>query len=179
MNKKFNSNLYTQTRIVFDRDLNSMTLKRLENDYLFSNVKYPTKITAKDLPEWYVQGVFYRNEGYINTKNVVDVLYKPNWIFNHLHKDDTLYISYKDKIYIDRNEFMEKVYKGYDYAIRGSYAFDILKGIKEYSPNVDIKEPISQMIKKTEWFIEHFPYDAELVHSKKHLKELQDFCNSL
>ena len=37
-----------------------------------------TKIKAKDLPEWYVHGRFYKRFGYLSSKGVVDLHYIPN-----------------------------------------------------------------------------------------------------
>ena len=72
----------------------------LDNNCLFSDKKtgiYRTKITPDDLPEWYLNywdGVRYN---YINTKGVVDILYRPV-LENHLFKDDCIFISYNKKI---------------------------------------------------------------------------------
>lgn len=62
---------------------------------LYSDGRYKTKMTAHDLPPWYMPGLYYGYvQGFLNTKDVAKLIYSPNFHFNHMFKDDFLYISY-------------------------------------------------------------------------------------
>ena len=71
-----------------------------EDRYLYSFGQYPTKITAEMLPEDYLQirsrSIWYMT-GYLRTSGIVDIKYRwSKW--NHLFKDDYLYLSYDKPI---------------------------------------------------------------------------------
>lgn len=62
---------------------------------LYSDGRYKTKMTAHDLPPWYMPGRYYGYvQGFLNTKDVAKLIYSPDFHFNHMFKDDFLYISY-------------------------------------------------------------------------------------
>lgn len=62
---------------------------------LYSEGRYKTKLTAHDMPPWYMRGLYYGYaQGFLNTKDVAKLTYTPNLCFNHMFKDDFLYISY-------------------------------------------------------------------------------------
>ena len=81
---------------------------------LFSGGTYPTKITAEDLPEWYVYGRFYKHWGYLSAAGVKHLLYIPNKWSNHMFKDDCLYISYNAPIVPNADSRSFERYTGYD-----------------------------------------------------------------
>ncbi len=133
-----------------------------EDGTLFSG-HHKTKMLPKDLPEWYLYGRFYKEWGYISTKGIVDMVYRPNSHVNHFLRDDFLYISYKDKITpvteadIKADRYLRyEYYKGYDEVVCGSEIIDILKGAKQYS-NYDITPLIEQLRAKIVWLRERFP----------------------
>ena len=98
---------------------------------LFSGGTYPTKITAEDLPEWYVYGRYYKRFGYMSTKGITDLLYIPNRFSNHYLKDDCLLISYGGKIretVISKGGTVSGQYEGWDERVWGSEIVSILKG---------------------------------------------------
>ena len=68
------------------------------HNYLFSQGRYSKKITANDFPAWFVKVLYYRHPGYLSAKRVVSLLYQQNYVFNHMFKDDFLYISYDKPI---------------------------------------------------------------------------------
>ena len=72
--------------------------------YLFAKGLYRTKIRPENLPEWYVQGEIYRQTGFISAKGVKYILFKPNYITLHLHKDDLLFVSYDSPIEQDAED---------------------------------------------------------------------------
>lgn len=179
MGKKVNSNLYTITRLVYNNE-DGWHYEELENNRLYSKTKFPTNITIDDLPENFVKGRYYKNQGYINAKGVKDLRYKPNYLFNHLHKDDVLYISYRGIIeeYVDSfYGYPETAYRNFDYAIDGNNILNFILAVKKYSPDVKTDEIEKSMIKKVEWFIKRWPEDAKMVSAEKYLNELKElFC---
>ena len=129
---------------------------------LFSG-RYKPKMHPTDLPEWYLYGRYYKRWGYMSTKGIVDMVYRPNLHVNHFLKDDFLYISYKEKIEpvteedkkIDRMLRYEE-YKGYDEVVFGSEIIDILKGARLYS-GFDITPIIEQIKEKEKWLRNKYP----------------------
>ena len=129
---------------------------------LFSG-RYKTKMHPTDLPEWYLYGRYYKRWGYMSTKGIVDMVYRPNLHVNHFLKDDFLYISYKEKIEpvteedkkIDRMLRYEE-YKGYDEVVFGSEIIDILKGARLYS-GFNITPIIEQIKEKEKWLRNKYP----------------------
>ena len=66
-----------------------------DESFLYSDGRYKTKMTANDMPPWYMCGRYYGYaQGFLNTKDVAKLIYSPNFHFNHMFKDDFLYISY-------------------------------------------------------------------------------------
>lgn len=127
------------------------------NGYLFANRVYKTKIKAEDLPEYFVNGRFSKCWGYMSSKGVVDMLYRPNLVFNHFLKDDLLFISYNNKI--DQSlDNISLMYKSDIYFVDGNDILQMLKAIKRYS-NYDISKIIVQLKDKLNWFKDNYPED--------------------
>lgn len=148
--KKYNSSLYMES------PLGNRAFKPNPdpNFHLLSNGIHTTKIYASDLPLWYVYGYIYKHFGYISSKNVKHLLYVPNYHFNHLYKDDTLYISYKDEIVAqDLNGYT--AYSGYDYLITGSIIVSFVDSVEAYS-NFDVTEIKDAVEKKKLWYKENY-----------------------
>ena len=129
---------------------------------LFSG-RYKTKMHPTDLPEWYLYGRYYKRWGYMSTKGIVDMVYRPNLHVNHFLKDDFLYISYKEKIEPvteedEKNDRMLRFeeYKGYDEVVFGSEIIDILKGARLYS-GFNITPIIEQIKEKEKWLRNKYP----------------------
>ena len=129
---------------------------------LFSGC-FKTKIRPTDLPEWYLYGRYYKRWGYMSTKGIVDMVYRPNLHVNHFLKDDFLYISYKEKIEPvteedEKNDRMLRFeeYKGYDEVVFGSEIIDILKGARLYS-GFNITPIIEQIKEKEKWLRNKYP----------------------
>lgn len=133
-----------------------------EDGTLFSG-RYKTKMHPTDLPEWYLYGRYYKRWGYMSTKGIVDMVYRPNLHVNHFLKDDFLYISYKEKIEPvteedEKNDRMLRFeeYKGYDEVVFGSEIIDILKGARLYS-GFNITPIIEQIKEKEKWLRNKYP----------------------
>lgn len=179
MSKSINANLYTSTRLVYDKE-NDWHYEHLEDDCLYAKMKYPTHITPKDLPEWFVKGKYYGNDGFLSARDVQNLKFKPNYHLNHLHKDDVLFVSYRGEIeeYTDSfYGFPEVAYRNFDYAVEGSNILNFLLAVKIYSPMVDTEEIEKEMIKKSEWFLRDFPDDADAVNTREYIDELKKLFN--
>lgn len=156
--KRLGSFLYTDSKIVYRRQERVYERVTDPNGYLFAGGTYPTKIKQDDLPPWYISGYFRRCQGWINTKGVVDLVYRPSKFSNHMTKDDFLFISYKYKI-VPADSILD--YSGFDYYVWGGNIITFLQGVEKNS-EYDI-EPIRARIReKAEWLKETFPDDYKL-----------------
>ena len=132
--KRFNSHLYFAEKIVW-RDHQRWYIKP-EDGTLYSGC-YPTKIKPEDLPDWYVFGRYYKRWGYMSTKGIADLLYRPSKYSNHFLKDDCLYVSYNEKISENPDINDWERYVGWDERVWGVEIIDILK--KQY-PDLSIED---------------------------------------
>lgn len=114
---------------------------------LYSNGKYRTKITAKDLPDSFVYGRFYKRWGYVDTAGIKDMKYIPNMWINHFLKDDRLILSYTGKLNLLEHEDMWTKYENEDFCVWGNEIIDVLKGAKKFS-GIDISSYITQIRQK-------------------------------
>lgn len=149
---RFKSNYYTTSK----RRHNYKTheRERIYSDTLFSNGIYPTKIKPEQLPDSYIGGLYYAyGHGYMNTAGIKYLIYRPNMCFNHMFKDDFLFISYDKPIEKDVYGF----YKSDEY-VWGTNIITILKGAEKYS-GYDISQIKQQIEEKRKWFAETYPED--------------------
>ena len=135
---------------------------------LFSGGIYPTKITAEDLPEWYVYGRYYKHWGYLSALGVKHLVYHPCKYSNHMFKDDCLYISY-DKPIVPNTDWDKSFdrYTGFDEYIYGSALVHFLKAAEKYS-GYDITEIKTQIEEKRLFFKSTYPefYELEVPEDK-------------
>ncbi|MCF0115113.1 MAG: hypothetical protein HUJ56_07155 [Erysipelotrichaceae bacterium] len=136
-----------------------------ENPFLYSEGRYPTKITAEDLPEDYLEirsRVIWYMTGYLKTSGIVDMKYK--WAkLNHLFKDDYIYISYKEPLRMETDSWGFKDYVNYDVCVCGNSIVDIVLAAEKYS-NFDTTEVRAEIEKKRVWLRDNKPdYYAEAV----------------
>ena len=152
MKKKFaNHYIDRKYKFVYNRGDSYWQKIVLDNNCLFSDRKngdYRTKVKPEDLPENYLHYWDGLRSNYIRTEGVVDIFYQPV-LENHLFKDDSLYISYKEKIKILKEEKHISTWytlddKTYDSVIYGTDIVNFLVYINKYS-NYDI-EPIKDQI---------------------------------
>lgn len=120
-----------------------------KENYLFSQGIYKTKIKEEDLPNYYIKIWLYPRYVYISLKNIKDIYYKPNFHFNHWIKDDSLYISYKDKLNIDERGSCDN----WDVVIWGSEIDHFVNELEKDNYNkIKIQEIKDLMNKKNKWF---------------------------
>lgn len=152
---RFKSNYYTTSKYRYDYKTHER--KRIYSDTLFANGVYQTKIKPEQLPDSYIEGLYYAyDHGYMNTAGIKYMIYRPNKCFNHMFKDDFLFISYDKPIEKDKYMF----YKSDEY-VWGTNIIAILKGAEKYS-GYDISEIKKQIEDKRKWFAETYPEDYAL-----------------
>ena len=96
----------------------------------------------------------------ISVLGVKDIAYYANYHINHLHKDDHLYISYKDRITQEADERGHIFYHGYDAVLWGYMIVDFIRAVRKYH-SYDI-EPIALQVKKKECFFrEKYPEECK------------------
>ena len=153
--KKTTAKLYMNDKIKWVK--RELTIEKLPEDYLYANGIHPTKILPEDLPEWYVYGYIYKRHGYLSAKGVKHLLYVPNYtVKNHLHKYDTLYISYDKPIEPYKDERGSIWYKGYDDAVGSHMIIDFAKAAGKYS-GYDVDGILNEIERKRAWYYENNP----------------------
>ena len=153
--KRIRKALYSEQKI--GRKNNRFQYIEDPDGYLFSDMIYPTKIKAEDLPECFVYGRYYKCWGYLSAKGVIDLKYVPNLWSNHFLKDDSLLVSYHEMIeQISYSKMLWERYKGYEIIVCGDKILLFLKYAKKYS-NIDIAEIIQQIQEKADVMPIKFP----------------------
>jgi len=159
--KKIRASLYMESKIAWKRG--ELNVVRDPDGHLYANSKHRTKILSEDLPEWYIHGYMYKQHGYISAQGVKHLLYKPNYIFdNHLHKDDSFFISYNEPIEPTETENGFQWYKGYDHVLGGSLIVDFIKAAEIYS-GYDVNEICAEIARKREFYYERNPEAKERI----------------
>ena len=154
--KRITAPFYTETKVGLKALFHNT---RLPNGYLYSKGEYKTKITAEDLPEHYIYGWIFKALGYISVLGVKDIVYKPNYHINHLHRDDFLYISYDKPIVETKDKHGYDIREGYDALLYGHMILDFIRAVRKYQ-SYDI-EPIADEVKKKEAFYrQKYPEDC-------------------
>lgn len=132
------------------------------NEFLYAHGTYPTKLTVKDLPEDYIKinsRVIWYMTGYLKTSGIVDMKYR--WVKeNHLFKDDYIYISYREPLRAEVEEYGYIKYKNYDVCVCGSDIIDIVLAAEKYS-NFDTREVREEIEKKRVWLRDNEPEEYE------------------
>ena len=120
----------------------------LENGYLWASYKsgdYSTKIKPNDLPNHYVPVYLSGQTQYISTKVIKHLLYKPNYIFNHMFKDDFLYVSYDKNIVAIEDELGRHI-EGEDFMLWGSAQYEFIEAIESQYNVSKIKQAMDDKI---------------------------------
>lgn len=151
------STLYMESRIRH----NPLRAEADPDGHLFADGRYRTKIFSSDLPDHFVYGYLYKRHGFISAAGVKHMQYVPNYIFNHRHKDDTLYISYDEPIRLDAGDHGLKLYDGCKHAISGPLILDFVDAAEKYS-GYDVSEIRREIKRKSDWYDEK--YGKEPLH---------------
>lgn len=148
------STLYMESRILH----NPLRAETDPDGHLFSEGRYKTKIYASDLPEHFVYGYLYKRHGFVSAAGVRHMLYVPDYIFNHRHKYDTLYISYDEPIRRDTGDHGLKLYEGYKHAVSGPLILDFVDAAEKFS-DYDVSKIRSEIRRKSDWYDEKYGKD--------------------
>ena len=168
MTKRIKSYIYTQGK--FGKGFRE-TLDT-ENIFLYSHGRYPTKITAEDLPKDYIKihsRVIWYMTGYLKTSGIVDIQYR--WVGeNHLFKDDYIYISYKEKLKKEISDYGFVRYTNYDVCVCGNDIVDTTLYAEKYS-GLDISHIREGIKEKCQWLKKNEP-DFYKAHVQNYEPEL-------
>lgn len=157
MSKRIIAPYYTEERIGL-KGLYHKT--RLPNGYLYSRGQYKTKITAEDLPRHFVYGWVYKVMGYVSVKGIKDIVYKPNYYTNHLHRDDILFVSYDMPITTKENRFGSLDYFDYDVLLWGPMIVDFIRAIRKLK-SYDIESIAKEVKNKEDYFKTKYPEKSQ------------------
>ena len=127
--------------------------KKLPDGRLYAGwgSRYPTKLTAEDLPPDYIRVRDYKKDGYIRTAGVKSLVYHPSPFHNHAFKDDSLYISYTQDLgeFIDlwdTDNSSDTTFERCDECIWGNDIIDFIFAVEKNSPDVDVTDIKRQMV---------------------------------
>ena len=123
--------------------------------HLFADGRYRTKIFASDLPEFFLYGYLYKRHGFISAAGVKHLLYVPNYIFNHRHKYDSLYISYDEPIRPVADDHGVTLYDGCKHAVGGPLILDFVNAAAKYS-GYDVAGILKEIQRKSDWYDEKY-----------------------
>ena len=127
----------------------------LPNGWLFVDKPkryYATHITKEDLPESFIQTIYYMRHGWIDTANVSDLYYRGDPLPNHWLKDSMLYITYDGKKLNRDDGFWN--YKADDFL----WGYDILRfvfAVEKYSPQIDLTDIKQGIIDSYNLYADH------------------------
>lgn len=153
MVKRINAPFYTETKVGVKSLFHDT---HLPNGYLYSKGKHRTKIKPEDLPSHYIPLTIFKVYGYLSTKDIKDIAYKPNYHINHMHRDDFLYVSYNAPIWNSLNKYGFREYHDYDVILYGGSIVKFIRAIQQ-AQSYDIEAITEEVKKKERFFIEKYP----------------------
>lgn len=135
----------------------------LPNGWLYANGRNKTHIREEDLPDSYMPLMLFKVDGFIRLDGIVDVVYKPNYHINHLHKDDFLYISYSTPIKSEKDANGHTQYYDYDVLLWGGSILHFALAVRKRG-TYDMSTIIHAIKEKERYFIRNYPEERRLVH---------------
>lgn len=171
--KKINAPFYTETRLGISSLFHDT---RLPNGWLYANGRNRTKIKSEDLPESYRPLMVYKVDGYLRIDGIKDIVYKPNYHINHMHKDDFLYISYSTPIKSEIDQFGHTRYYDYDVLLWGGNVTHFIRAIRERG-TYDIEPIASEVTKKEIYFLDKYPEEQRYIGSSSVLITREEYEN--
>lgn len=142
-------------------------IERSEDGTLFSKGHYPTKITADMLPEYYMKARVHKLWGFVRTKGVVGLHYRPNTWVNHLFRDDILFVSFTHEM-PDSEDFDTLWGSGYDFVLDGPFLVSFLAMAKRWSPEcVQLDAAIQAMFDKVKLYQQTHPDEGDCMSDEE------------
>lgn len=172
--KKITAPFYTERRLGISSLFNDT---RLPNGWLYANGRNRTKICPEDLPDTYLPLMVYKVDGYIRTDGIKDIVYKPNYHINHMHKDDFLYISYSTTIKSEVDQHGYTRYYNYDALLWGGNISHFIRAVRERSA-CDIESIAAEVIKKEIFFLDKYPEERKYLGSSYMLITQEEYKNA-
>lgn len=83
------------------------------------------------------------------------LLYVSNYIFNHRHKYDSLYISYDEPIRPVAGDHGMTLYDGCKHAVGGPLILDFVNAAAKYS-GYDVADILKEIQRKSDWYDEKY-----------------------
>ena len=118
-----------------------------ETPYLYSwNSGRKTKLTAEDLPEWFLENYSSRY-WYYDLSGVKDVAYIGSPFDNHINKDSRIYLSYDGKHPKNKDQ-SPKDKKDWEVDTWRASLVKVILGLEKYSPGLKLN-PIKAQINLT------------------------------
>lgn len=133
---RINSYLYTEAIYITKK---SETIRAINPPYLFSYAKYKTNVTKDHLPEYFVNIVYRYLPAYLNSRDVVGLVFRASAKNYESLKEDYLYISYKGKL--DKNKNHVDLIFDADVCLYGYWAYVFIKAVLKYS-SYDLTESL-------------------------------------
>ena len=158
MQKQIKAPFYTERKVGLHYLFHE---SKLPDGSLYAKGRYRTKIKPDDLPEHYLYGTIFKVKGYISVLGIKDIVYKPNYRINHVHRDDFLYVSYDLPIRttVSKTGYVE--HWDYDAVLWGGMILEFIRAIRKHE-SYDIEAIADEVKKKEQFFIEKYP--EECVH---------------
>lgn len=173
--KRINAPFYTEKKLGI---VSLFHDTRLPNGWLYSNGRNRTKIKPEDLPDTYIPLMVYKVDGYIRIDGIKDVIYKPNYRINHMHKDDFLYISYSTPIKTEVDQHGRTLHYDYDALLWGGNIAHFIRAVRERG-TYDIAPIAAEVIKKELFFIEKYPEERKYIQSSYTLITQEEYDNAI
>lgn len=172
--KKISAPFYTEMRLGIVSLFNDT---RLPNGWLYANGRNRTKIRPEDLPDNYIPLMVYKVNGYIRVDGIKDIIFKPNYWINHMHKDDFLYISYSTPIKSDVDQFGYTRYYDYDAILWGGYIVHFIRAVRERG-TYDIEPIAAEVIKKEIFYLNKYQEEQRYLGSAYTLVTQEEYDNA-
>jgi len=134
--------------------INPSHKKNGETNALYSKGRYRTKISPKDLPEWYIYGSMYGGYGFISAQGVKHLLYIPEYTRSSgAYCNDILLISYDQPIVPLIKENGSKWYSGYDCRLSGQEIVVFIDAVERHT-GLSTESIRKELRKKVIWYVE-------------------------
>lgn len=148
---KFNAHAYKEYVMRYDKDNGDWYFHKGDGLWaIHKSGNYATKIKPEDLPDCYIPLCVSGRTMYVSAKGIKHIAYKPNYLFNHVFKDDFLYISYDEPIIMKEAKYCNAI-EGYDIALWGPAQYDFIETL-EKSGWYDVSLIKKAMEEKIKWF---------------------------
>lgn len=128
---------------------------------------YSTNFIPTDIHEnnKYLYGRWQGRFGYIRLTGVKHLIYKPNMFVNHVFKDDSLYVSYRNEPMVRQENQWGSWYSNYDFCLS---SLDMVEFLYHCDYNEEKKKILmDEMEHKVDYYNEKFKDDLTFSYVDK------------